>query len=267
MYILKGIFPVQNVAIENLGKPTKEKKTRKIGLVIMGILIAIGIFYVYSNPSLINSAQEFVQDSKPISEAKDYVEDLVSKIKIPEGTKITIPEIKLDDISGNQQTAEKESMNAIEYVNQLRKQNGKEPISWDPRVYQLALAWTENMYENSFFDHTNPETGECPFTMKSAYGLQKHEFVADNVGALMYSDGLFTYYTPNFKQQVDNWMDSRGHRYNLLYDHHKAGAYACTGGACTFMGLNNFKFGAGCSTAEEGVAYWNKAGKQPGEIP
>jgi len=75
--------------------------------------------------------------------------------------------------------------------------------------------------------------------------------------------------TINVKEQVDNWMDSRGHRYNLLYSDHKIGAIGCYYGVCVFLGghTNPYGLGAGpCTTGEEGLEYWENVPIQPGEV-
>ncbi|MEM9924659.1 MAG: hypothetical protein AAF915_13055 [Cyanobacteria bacterium P01_D01_bin.50] len=61
-------------------------------------------------------------------------------------------------------------------------------------------------------------------------------------------------------------MNSRGHRYNLLYDKHISGAVGCHKDKCVFLGLNLHKFDSSCSTAAEGKQYWNSVPMQLGEI-
>ncbi|MFY9299877.1 MAG: CAP domain-containing protein [Candidatus Nitrosotenuis sp.] len=184
----------------------------------------------------------------------------IPEIKMP--TNIEIPQIKLPEVSVPtsvvQQTNEQESKIAIDYVNKLRAEQGRSPISWDSRVFQLALFWTKDMYDNSYLDHTNPFTGQCPYTLKSKFGINSNEFIADNAHATEIVGGGTVLYTPDTESVIDGWMNSPGHRHNLLYHDHVSGAYACTGGKCTFMGLNHNHFGEGCSTAVEGIAYFSK---------
>ena len=64
-------------------------------------------------------------------------------------------------------------------------------------------------------------------------------------------------------------MESRGHRYNLLYPSHILGVAACYKGACVFLGANKEYYGLGfgpCTTGAEGTAYWETVNKQPSEI-
>ncbi|GKS66756.1 hypothetical protein YTPLAS73_03030 [Nitrosarchaeum sp.] len=91
-----------------------------------------------------------------------------------------------DEIGQPAQTTKEESQNALDYINELRTQNGRQTITWDSRVFSLASAWSQELYETRQFDHTNPVTGNCPATLKSQYGLSSNEDVADNLHATGY---------------------------------------------------------------------------------
>lgn len=224
------------------------------------IVVVASVTSVYGYNLFLQS--ELAQDTayeaaQKLSDATHFVEDELSKVKLPD----------LEQAFEVEQTPREESQDAMAHINEIRKQYGKRAIPWDERVYGLALAWTKHQYDNGFFDHTDPDSGLCPFKMRSQFGLQQYEFVADNAHGLMHSYGDYTTYTDDYQSAISGWMDSRGHRYNLMYDNHIAGAFACTGGACTFMGLNYDRFGEGCSTGAEGLAFWDSAGRQPGEVP
>lgn len=165
-----------------------------------------------------------------------------------------------EEISKPSQTTEEASQEALDYVNQMRTLNGRPAIKWDPRVFSLAGAWSQELYETGQFDHTNPITGNCPAILKGRFGLSANEDVADNLHLTGYGrDGLNpTLNNPPSTGVIDGWMESPGHRYNLLYHDHIAGAYACHGGLCTFMGLNHDEYGGECSTAAEGEAQFAK---------
>lgn len=150
---------------------------------------------------------------------------------------------------GVKQTSKEESLQAIEYINELRIQSGKNQIKWDPRVYALAVAWTEDMFENNYLDHTNPITGDCPYSLKENFEIQSNEFVADNSYSTNPKGGITPgFFNPDYKIVIKKWMASQAHRDNLLFDDHVSGAYACTGGKCTFMGLNYDRYVEGCFT-------------------
>ena len=153
-------------------------------------------------------------------------------------------------------------MEATDYINKIRKENGRSEISFDERVYKLAVARAKDMSDNNYLDHTNPTTGACPDNMKIAYGLSSYEYVAENA----YGSPDASYYHASPMEAVDSWITSRGHRFNLLYENHIAGVVGCYQNMCSFLGLNHDRFGEGCYTGEEGTAFWASTGEQPGEI-
>jgi len=165
-------------------------------------------------------------------------------------------------------TSEKSSKEAINYLNQIRAQYERAPLKWDKRVYELALARAKDMIDYQYQDHTNPYTGECPDNMKQKFNISSYEFVAENVyGYSKFEEGICTRVEKRSpKEAIDSWLESRGHRYNLLYFGHKAGAVACWKSICVFLGLNYDGFGRGCHTAKEGMEFWKKAPIQPGEV-
>jgi len=136
------------------------------------------------------------------------------------------------------------------------------PIQFDQRVYNLALARVNDMDKYGYLDHTNPQTGTCAFSIKSQFGLTSNEYVAENAYGFpsggSYHSGIET-------DAINAWMSDRGHKYNMLYPH-IAGAVACSsGGHCVFEGLNHDGFTNACYTASQGEAFWATAGVQPYE--
>jgi uncharacterized protein YkwD len=168
----------------------------------------------------------------------------------------------------NFKNSELDSRNAINYINALRKKYNKKEIVFEPRAFRLAVDRAKDMRKSNYYDHTNPHNGNCPDKIKSQYGFQPGEYLAENInGYENYSENIFTRIQMKpMTDAVDGWMNSRGHRYNLLYDQHAAGAVGCHKDKCVFLGLNNQKFGSGCYTAKEGKQHWNNVPMQSGEI-
>ena len=166
-------------------------------------------------------------------------------------------------ISSIQFTTPEQSRRSLEYINSIRSSNGVNTISFDSRVYNIGLARVNDMDEYGYLDHTNPYTGTCPDSIKIQYGLSTYEYVAENAYGFP-SGGSYSSGMEN--RAVDSWMNSRGHRYNLLYPHTAGAAVCSSGGHCVFLGLNKDRFGEGCYTAAQGSALWNSVGKQPYEI-
>jgi len=159
-------------------------------------------------------------------------------------------------------TSVDESMKDIDYINSIRAANGVNPIKFDNRVYNLALARVNDMDKYGYLDHTNPQTGTCAFSIKSQFGLTSNEYIAENAYGYPSSG---RYYSGIETDAINAWMSDRGHKYNMLYPH-IAGAVACSsGGHCVFEGLNHDGFTNACYTAAQGEAFWATAGVQPYE--
>lgn len=168
----------------------------------------------------------------------------------------------------NYKSSEGDSQVTINYINSLRNKYNKKSIMFDKRAFELAVARAKDMSKFKYYDHTNPQNGNCPDKMKYQYGFNKSEYLAENLdGYEDYSENIFTRIELKpMTVAVDSWMNSRGHRYNLLYDKHIAGAVGCYKDKCVFLGLNSERFGSGCHTAIEGRKHWKTVSKQPGEV-
>jgi len=178
----------------------------------------------------------------------------IPELKIPstlEVPQVDLPQIQLEDLFVAKPTSIEESKKAIDYINSLRIESDRNPIGFDQRAYELSLARVRDTIEYDYFDHTNPITGTCPDSMKSSFGFSSNEYVAENLAG-----GI-----SNPISAVDLWMTSQGHRYNLLYSTHVAGAVACESGNCAFLGLNYDGFGTGCHTGAEGEAFHKSLGR------
>ena len=205
---------------------------------------SVGIFDI--NPKTL---EDEIQDIPPVSIQEPLQGILNSSVE-----QINNIEENIQRASMPEESTLEYAINAIDYVNQKRMQNEKNSITHDPRVYELAMARAQDMHEYQYHDHTNPHTGTCPYTMKSDFGLKSNENVAENA----YLFGTETNpdrYNPSYVRIIDGWMDSTGHRMNLLSYEHVAGSVACYEGFCVFLGLNHGNFGEGCYTASEGKEY------------
>lgn len=237
-----------------------------ISVVIVSIVIMMGIlFYTggieIDQKILDETIQNVPNNIQDVSEtAKDFATETTGKLSetineqlenIPFES-IKIPKIDLPDLSYSPTpTSVEESKENIQYINQIRQEKGRSLISFDKRVYDLALARVRDVNEYDYFDHTNPITGSCPDSMKNSFGFSSNEYLAENLASgIFYSDSA-----------IDLWMTSQGHRYNLLFSDHDAGATVCESGTCVFLGLNNDLFGSGCSVAAEGEAWHAGMGK------
>lgn len=88
-------------------------------------------------------------------------------------------------------------------VDQQRSLAGCGPLSPDPRLTELAGDFSDEMAARGFFDHTDPD-GRTPWDRAAALGIR-------NLGGENIAEGQ-----PDARAVMDAWMNSPGHRANIL---------------------------------------------------
>ncbi len=140
-----------------------------------------------------------------------------------------------------------DSSDALAYLNQFRELNGKKPLYFDGRLYNLSLVRARDMQQYEYLAYVNPKTGTCANTLKTLYGISSDENVVEN------AYGQWNGYSRGIERQaIDSWVQEPGNK-NQLLGNYSAGAVSCSGGYCTFLGLNNDRTGNECQTGPAGM--------------
>ena len=92
----------------------------------------------------------------------------------------------------------------FDLTNAERVKQGLKPFVWNDRLADVARAHSTDMANRNFFAHENPD-GLSPFDRMRNAGIS-YRYAAENIGK--------GYNTP--KDAVDGWMNSPGHRANIL---------------------------------------------------
>ena len=112
------------------------------------------------------------------------------------GQILTLPEVNSSVL-----TFENE---VIRLVNEIRSQNGLKALTANWELSRVARYKSQDMVDNRYFSHTSPTYGS-PYQMIRAFGL-KFRTAGENIA--------YGQRTP--KAVVDAWMNSSGHRANIL---------------------------------------------------
>jgi uncharacterized protein YkwD len=140
-----------------------------------------------------------------------------------------------------------DSSDALAYLNQLREQDGRKPLYFDERLYNLSLVRAKDMQQYEYLAYVNPKTGTCANSLKTRYGLSVDENVVES------AYGQWNGYSRGIERQaIDSWMKEPENRYQLLRNY-SAGAVSCSGGYCSFIGLNYDRTGNECQTGPSGM--------------
>jgi uncharacterized protein YkwD len=102
---------------------------------------------------------------------------------------------------------------ALELVNEARKQHGLPALQSRPELDRAAQAHAEDMLNRNYFDHVSPE-GKTVFDRYVAAGGSRWRLVAENIGRCATCKG-----PPRISDVTrlqDGWMRSASHRENIL---------------------------------------------------
>jgi uncharacterized protein YkwD len=93
-------------------------------------------------------------------------------------------------------------------INKQREQNGLNPLVWDSKSAEVARVHSRDMGWNNFFNHRGQD-GKMVNERADALGLDDWQMIGENIAMV-----------GGFKDPVDHvvqgWMDSSGHRKNIL---------------------------------------------------
>lgn len=96
----------------------------------------------------------------------------------------------------------------LDLINKERQQNGLSPLTWDKRSADVARAHSRDMGWNKFFNHRGLD-GKMVNDRADAMGLADWQMIGENIAMVAgYSDPI--------QHVVKGWMQSPGHRKNIL---------------------------------------------------
>lgn len=97
----------------------------------------------------------------------------------------------------------------VTLVNEIRREYGLSELTLNTELSAAARAKSQDMKDNGYFSHTSPTYGS-PFDMMKSFGIS-YGTAGENIA--------MGYRTP--EAVVDAWMNSEGHRANILNSSYK----------------------------------------------
>nr|WP_307067832.1 SafA/ExsA family spore coat assembly protein [Alkalibacillus filiformis] len=92
----------------------------------------------------------------------------------------------------------------IRITNEMRQQHGLQPLKSDWQLSRVARYKSRDMRDQNYFSHQSPTYGS-PFDMIEQFNVS-YRRAAENIAAGQQSP----------RSVVDSWMNSQGHRENML---------------------------------------------------
>ncbi|WP_017416857.1 CAP domain-containing protein [Clostridium tunisiense] len=101
----------------------------------------------------------------------------------------------------------------LTYVNQERTKAGLKPLAWEENMRPIARYKSNNMLQYNYFEHNTPSLNNAsPMDLATKYFKYNTNGYGENI---FYSQG-YPEATTTAKYLVDQWMNSPGHRANIL---------------------------------------------------
>lgn len=112
------------------------------------------------------------------------------------GDRLNIPQLEQSVLSYEEEV--------VRLVNAIRRENGLGELTLNWELSRVARYKSQDMVDKRYFSHTSPTYGS-PFQMMKSFGLS-YRYAGENIA--------YGYPTP--QAVVNGWMNSEGHRKNIL---------------------------------------------------
>lgn len=170
----------------------------KVGIILVLVLAAFGLGVYFKDDvlRLYQSANQKIQDFK-----KTDIGSVISQV----GKELITPPPLL--ISGQNQASVLLKTKIIDETNDRRRENGLPPLDENSILDKAAAGKANDMFKNQYFEHKSP-SGVGPGDLVQSFG---YSYILAGENLIL----------GNFKDEreiVEDWMNSPGHRANILND-------------------------------------------------
>lgn len=96
-----------------------------------------------------------------------------------------------------------DELDVFNLINAKRTSNGLSPLKIDNELQKVSRIKAQDMVDKNYFSHTSPTYGS-PFDMMKSFGIN-YKTAGENIAGHSNNSGA-----------VESWMNSSGHRANIL---------------------------------------------------
>lgn len=177
---------------------------KRISNIFLIIAVFAGLLYA-SSLGVFNGLFSEEQGERYQNTATDLVEKIETTAQ---KVKETAPVVHLDnssDISDGPLDENTWTTDIVYWTNVKREENGRAALTADTKLAQAAQTKAEDILGRQYFEHTSP-SGLGASDLAAAEGYS-YILIGENLALGNFEDG---------KAMVEAWMDSPGHRANIL---------------------------------------------------
>ena len=172
---------------------------------------------VTMEPEILDALELSVEDEIPeVADLIDTLETLEAHEAV-EPEAIEAPEIIIEAPALGDSSAVNGDFERVEWeimarINAIRADRGLSELTYDPRLQAGAVKHSAEMYRMNYFSHTSPIADHAEFDQRiQREGIKNFQSAGENLVMGPDSADLA-------ERFVDLWMDSPGHRDNILGD-------------------------------------------------
>ncbi len=162
--------------------------------IAIAVLAITGFYFRNDIARILAGVDKNISDIKKIN-VGDIVNEIQKQVSAPEPIKINL------NLKGYSLT----QPGIISETNARRKDNGLSALSENQNLDNAAMAKAKDMFKNQYFAHNSP-SGITPSGLVVQYGYDY----------IMTGENLILGNFASDKEAVDAWMNSPGHRENIL---------------------------------------------------
>jgi uncharacterized protein YkwD len=203
----------------------KKKKIVGISLVVLvgviGFLFFNGVFEI--NQNNLNKSVDSITKEIP------QIEELSTQIK--EQSDGIVKKLEDDAIQREKEQKMSEegylqeiTMEIHDAINDERTSRGLSSLAWNVHLWQASVNHSDDMADRGYFEHDSPEGHDFSYRY-SQVGFtcsnQQGNVIYGGAENIMYLDGYYGL-DAIASETVDGWMNSPGHRENILTPHFKS---------------------------------------------
>lgn len=177
------------------------------------VFAKIGDWYVIQTPSdqIGAVSQKYVKPIRPSNNTTNNNANNNTTNNTTNNANTNVSTSNKDNTNAANSGATSEEIELLKLINAERTKNGLSELKFDAELQRVAQIKAQDLVDNNYFSHNSPTYGS-PFDMMKSFGIS-YKAAGENIAG-----------NPSLEGAVTAWMNSEGHRANIL-----SNAYNYTG--------------------------------------
>ena len=193
---------------------------KKLGILIIVFIAIIGFLFFDRDDIISNEIPQIGEIKTTIEEPyEDYIKGLEEEAKRNEVEAKKAEEQKEEERRiAHEKYIRDITTKVHQLINEERRDHGLRHLSWNAKLAQAALNHSADMASRDYFEHDSPEGHDFSWRYSQvgfSCSVIRGNVIYSGAENLMWMEGYYGVDRVS-TEAVDGWMDSPGHRANIL---------------------------------------------------